>query len=976
MKTFSIIFTALFCALLANAQIVNIPDANFKNALINHNPVIDTNGDGEIQLSEAQAFSGGMNVSSLNISDLTGIESFTALTELNCAANQLDSLDVSSNMALTVLMCGGNQLSTLDVSNNMALTSLWCGDNLLSTLDVSNSTALEYLGCDYNQLCTLDLNSNTALDQLRCGSNQLLSLDVNNNVALTYLSCYNNQLSTLDVSNNTALEYLGCNDNQISTLDVNNNTALTQIRCGSNQLDSLDVSSNMALTVLMCGGNQLSTLDVSNNIALEELFCVYNQISTLDVSNNMALTSLYCGDNLLSTLNVSNNTALTVLKCFWNQIGTLNVSKNTSLTDLDCGGNQLRKLDVSNNTVLTSLLCHSNHLSTIDVSNNNALTDLECSHNQLITLDVSNNAALTALLCELNQLTSLNVKNGNNSNITEFWARHNPELYCIEVDDPLWSYTSWTDIDSHTSFASNCLYGIDYPNIISGQVLLDNNCAIDGTEQGIRNIIVKTEPNAYYGITNNSGYFEVKTDTGTYNVLPLLSNHGGLLLTPLCPTNPDYHTVSFDTLAMDTTDINFYNEGVFCPYLTVDINSDRRRRCFRNNTYVKYCNKGFADASGVKVFVEFPEYVHFISADYAFTIDVNGYYVFDIGALAQGECGGIHIIDSVACRDSITGLTQCTKVWITPPNDCVNSLDTNLVNWDHSSISVSGECLGDSIIQFVITNTGSPGSGDMQSPQEYRIYADNQLCNTATFQLNGGEELIIQVSATGQTIRLEADQHPAHPGNSQPKVTIEACGNEGIPFSIGIVNAVPTDDADVNVEIDCMEIRDSYDPNDKSVSPTGITDNNYIMPGTVLDYLIRFQNTGSDTAYTVVVIDTLSNNLDVATIQWGVSSHPYHIDVSGYQQAVLKFTFGNINLPDSTTDELNSHGFVKFKIAPIDTLPLGTQINNAADIYFDYNSPIRTNTAQLIISDTVINGAPINVVVITNLVENEQFSYK
>jgi hypothetical protein len=61
--------------------------------------------------------------------------------------------------------------------------------------------------------------------------------------------------------------------------------------------------------------------------------------------------------------------------------------------------------------------------------------------------------------------------------------------------------------------------------------------------------------------------------------------------------------------------------------------------------------------------------------------------------------------------------------------------------------------------------------------------------------------------------------------------------------------------------------------------------------------------------------------------------------------AVLKFTFNSINLPDSTTDELNSSGFIKYKITPKSSVPLGTQINNTADIYFDYNFPVRTNTA-------------------------------
>jgi uncharacterized repeat protein (TIGR01451 family) len=264
----------------------------------------------------------------------------------------------------------------------------------------------------------------------------------------------------------------------------------------------------------------------------------------------------------------------------------------------------------------------------------------------------------------------------------------------------------------------------------------------------------------------------------------------------------------------------------------------------------------------------------------------------------------------------------------------------------------------------------------MDTPSEYRIYADNQLVNTGTFQLDGGGQLVLEVPANGQTIRLEADQNPAHPGNSHPRATVEACGEVGATISLGFVNAAPQDDEDAEIEISCMEILDSYDPNDKSVSPQGITNNNYLMPGIMLDYQIRFQNTGSDTAYTVVVVDTLSNVFDVSTIEWGVSSHPYVIDVSGYGRPILKFTFNQINLPDSITDEPNSHGFVKFKIAPYDTLPMGTIIQNFADIYFDYNLPVRTNTTHQILSDTVPTGSSLEVINVTNISEFKLFDFK
>ena len=98
----------------ANAQNVNIPDANFKTYLVG-NAFINTNSDSEIQVSEASAFTGLIYCASLSISDLTGIEAFTALTDLRCNNNSLSSFDITQNTALTGLQCQSNSLSSLDV---------------------------------------------------------------------------------------------------------------------------------------------------------------------------------------------------------------------------------------------------------------------------------------------------------------------------------------------------------------------------------------------------------------------------------------------------------------------------------------------------------------------------------------------------------------------------------------------------------------------------------------------------------------------------------------------------------------------------------------------------------------------------------------------------------------------------------------------------------------------------------------------
>ena len=155
------------------------------------------------------------------ISDLTGINYFTALTELDCSYNQLTNLDVSGCTALTELYCYENELTDLDVSKNTKLTELYCYYNQLTNLDVSKNTKLTKLYCGGNQLTDLDVSKNTALTELECSYNQLTNLDVSKNTALTYLDCGGNQLTNLDVSKNTALTVLGCYNNQLHGAAVN-----------------------------------------------------------------------------------------------------------------------------------------------------------------------------------------------------------------------------------------------------------------------------------------------------------------------------------------------------------------------------------------------------------------------------------------------------------------------------------------------------------------------------------------------------------------------------------------------------------------------------------------------------------------------------------------------------------------------------------------------------------------------------------
>ncbi|MBL7946775.1 MAG: DUF11 domain-containing protein [Flavobacteriales bacterium] len=150
-----------------------------------------------------------------------------------------------------------------------------------------------------------------------------------------------------------------------------------------------------------------------------------------------------------------------------------------------------------------------------------------------------------------------------------------------------------------------------------------------------------------------------------------------------------------------------------------------------------------------------------------------------------------------------------------------------------------------------------------------------------------------------------------------------------------------------NTAVSAQVVTGSFDPNDKrATTSTGNTEAWILDADEWIDYTIRFQNTGTDTAFNVVITDTLPDNLDPGSIEWGAASHPHTRQLQ--EQGVLKFIFANILLPDSTINEPLSHGFVSFRIKP--NLPLlpGDQITNIANIYFDFNPPVITEPSVLV----------------------------
>ena len=481
-RIISILLTLLLCLTVAPAlptaeaasdvtvNAANFPDAVFRS-YVSANCDADRNG--VLSASEIAAVT-EIDVHSMDVSSLRGVERFpalenlncngnrlteldlsknTALNRLSCGSNELTSLDLRANTALKILYCFGNQLTALDLGDNRVITDLHCQNNALPSLDVSRNTALKVLDCGYNRFTSLDVRANRSLETIACLGNQLTVLDLSNNEGLTYLDCSGNQLTALDISNNEGLEYLYCSGNPLTILNVTAHTALTQLRCAGNALTELDLTKNEALEYLDCSDNALTALALEENMHLYELHCGGNpmetlelcdhaELMTLDVSDTPTMKSLDCDSNELTSLDISGCPALETLSCLNNELTSLDIGGCPALIILDCQKNALTSLDIGGCPALHALDCGNNALTSLDVTCCPALDTLECGSNQLTKLDVSGNPKLENFCCDNNRLTKLDLSenpdlmylNCQNNRLTKLDLSHNRSMWWVLCD--------------------------------------------------------------------------------------------------------------------------------------------------------------------------------------------------------------------------------------------------------------------------------------------------------------------------------------------------------------------------------------------------------------------------------------------------------------------------------------------------------------------------------------------------------------
>ncbi len=476
-----------------------------------------------------------------------------------------------------------------------------------------------------------------------------------------------------------------------------------------------------------------------------------------------------------------------------------------------------------------------------------------------------------------------------------------------------------------------------YPGQISGQLALDANvnCLNDSSEQALANWKVQLLSDNYslYTTTDSSGYYEIQDVPGDDYLLSAVtsSNLWESCLGEVPVAIPDTGSLA---LVQDLP-IQIVAD---CPFMTIDIATPALRRCFSNNYSVHYCNNGTIAADSASVQIILDPFLDFTTASIPYT-QQDDTLCFSLGSVPSLECGDFNFTVTVNCDSAQLGQTLCVSAHIFPDSICHPS-----ANWTGALLEGSGFCAGDSV-RFQLRNIGvAPTSSGLNF-----IIADDHVIMLQqplpTLLPNDIHNVVLP--ADGSTWRLLADQEPNAPGMEMPSIGVEGCGTSGPP-NWGFFLQFANRDGNPFTDNDCREVVGSYDPNDKQAFPIGLDNQHFIERNTPLDYQIRFQNTGTDTAFTVVVKDTLSAWLDPATVRPGAASHPYTWSLSG--AGILTFTFDHILLPDSNVNEVASHGFTQFSIAQRPDNPFGAVVENRAGIYFDFNAPIMTNTVWHTIS--------------------------
>ena len=905
MKKLFLVLGWLLLFQTVHAQTVDIPDANFLNAIIEEG--VDVNGDGIIQVSEVTNIS-ELDVSNHEITDITGINEFKNLVHFNCSQNSIDTIDLdlplletldcNSNYnslrvlklesvpSLKKLNCylSANFLRVLDLNFVPNLEHLDCGATLFDTMLIANIPKLKYLKIDrhWSNLTELDLSQFPELDTLICDKNELASLDLNSAPNLRYLDCSSNDISTLNIIDELPnLEYLNFNYNQVTDIDLKLTPNLKGLNFGGNGIDNIALQEVPNLEELNCSHSNISELNLSLVPNLKALTCGYLELEELDLSPVPNLEYLNSSDDSGLFIDLTQVPKLKTLIRTFNYGLEVDLSLVPLLEELQLQACNLEELDVSNLPNLKRLTVQWNDIPELDLSQNNHIEYLRCDNNELAMLDVSHLNNLEYLECSTNNLVDLllpstnfpleylNCSRNNLKDLILFTALELKELYCQE----------------------NELEALDLSALTKLEMLEFGGATMQ-----------------YVNMLNEHEVEELEVTGSMWNLKYLCADEGELsqfttfdygnstIVNEYCPSS------SFTLV--DVVGSIFYGEDEKCEV----------KYPVKNNLPVEF----FIDDEN--------SFIHYSStSDFKAGLPQDKNVRIGLFDLDSTLFSSSPLYYEINTAESLDSLTFCII-----PNE-------ELIYDECISMFTSEEPTAGFEHTYTIEYSNK---GNTVSSGQIHFYYDSEIMELVQSE---GDWLSEQDRLTLEFFELQ----PWEKRTTQLTFRVNSPmddpplnGGESLAVVCEIVTPNPDQFIENNKQLIHEIVVNSYDPNDKTC-----LNGSYVLKdslGLPILFRIRFENLGTAPARNIVVRDTVdTSTFDLNSLRILSSSH------SVTQQVVddmIEFRFMDINLPFE--DESND-GYVIFSLNAFEDSEVGDVLENQASIYFDFNWPIHTNIATI-----------------------------
>jgi uncharacterized repeat protein (TIGR01451 family) len=712
------------------------------------------------------------------------------------------------------------------------------------------------------------------------------------------------------------LAFLGLNFNKaksqwVTIPDANFVTWLTANypSCmNGNQMDTTCAGIIEAVSIDISG---LGILDIYGIEYFDDLTTLYSQNNSISTFSDLP--------NLLNTLNCSNNQLLAIpeipnlynLDCSNNQLSTLPVLPN-SLIYLTCNNNQLMMLPNLPNS-LQFLWCYNNSLQSLPVLPN-SLLDLNFSGNNITSLFSLPNS-LVNLRCSNNQLSSLPLLPNSlmhlscsNNNIINLPVIPNSLIYLNCANNQIVNLPISLGQLGGFVCSNNLINHLpDLPNSIQN-LQCDNND-------------ITCFPVFPPSLTNPI-YFNISGNPLTCLPNYVSAMNAATLSFPLC----DASNLNGCTSASGILGKVFTENNINCTFDTTDLLLQNIKVNFFNPLNSQF---GITYTAPNGVF-NYPA-----SAGTYFVLVDTLNKPYQANCLYPG-------IDSTIVTTVSNHLASNVNFDI----KCRPGLDLNVQSVNHKDgLIFPGQphtlqvMVGDAS-QWYGLNCANGSSGQVQITVTGPVTYNGVAMGALTPTINGN--VYTFTIANFAAINNATDFQLLFTTNTNAQLGDQICVHVEVTPIAGDIYALN------NIKDYCYSVVNSYDPNYKEVYPTGLPP----LFQDWLTYTIHFQNLGTAPAINIRLLDTLDNNLDAETFE--VINYS-HFNTVTLMNGILDFRFPNILLLDSASNPAGSQGFVQYRIKPLANLPVGTQIENTAHIYFDYNPAVITNTTVNNFTTTVGN---------------------